>query len=124
MERRFWEGACSMYVDIKGLPSIPIINRVDFSKFTAEKHKEWIRKSSPSNYHQIPGWVVVGIGSNNWSLLLRRTRNGKEEIKEVLDFQTMYSTLNAGVMNQAIIQTLTVFLNGRYPPAIPRAIDH
>ena len=113
-----------MHVDIKGLPHNPTINGIDFSGFSAEEHKRFIANNAPHNYHQIPGWIVEGLGPNNWSLLLRRTRDEKEELKDVLDFQTMYSTLNAGVRNESIIKTMVEFLSSGYLPAIPRAMDH
>jgi len=50
--------------------------------------------------------------------------NGKDETREVLDFQTMYSTLNAGIINRTINKTIIEFLSSLCLPAIPRAIDH
>lgn len=113
-----------MFVDIQGLPENPTIDGVDFSKLSTKEHKQMIAEFSPHNYHQIPGWAVVGRGSNNWTLRIRRTHDGKEEEKEVLDFQTMYSTLNAGVLNEHILDTVQKFFSCGYLPAIPRAIDH
>ncbi|MBI2047699.1 MAG: aspartate aminotransferase family protein [Parcubacteria group bacterium] len=113
-----------MFVEIKGLPDNPTVNGVDFSKLSAEEHKQAIFKYSPHNYYQISGWIVVGRGSNDWTLRIKRTRDGKEEEKEVLDFQTMYSTLNAGILNERIVKTVVEFLEKGHTPAIPRAIDH
>ncbi|MBI2109372.1 MAG: aspartate aminotransferase family protein [Parcubacteria group bacterium] len=113
-----------MFVDIKGLPDNPTIDGIDFSKLSAEDHKKMVAKHAPHNYYQIPGWVVIGRGQNDWTLRIKRTKEGKEEEKRVLDFQTMYSTLNAGILNERVKKTVIEFLEKGHTPAIPRAIDH
>ena len=113
-----------MFVDIKGLPTNPTVNGKDFSKLLAEEHKKMIADHSPNVYREIPGWIVVGRGENDWTLRIKQTKEGAEEEKEVLDFQAMYSTLNAGVVNKRAIRVFQEFLAGSHAPAIPRAIDH
>jgi len=103
------------------------IGDIDFGKFGPEDHKRFSREFAPHNYHQIPGWVVDGVGKEDCTLLLKRQREGRVEGKQVLDFQAMYSVHNFGykeIYNHIVHDVVEYLIYQRAPKAIPRAQDH
>ncbi|KKU78326.1 MAG: Ornithine aminotransferase [Parcubacteria group bacterium GW2011_GWA2_47_7] len=113
-----------MFVDIRDLPDSPTVNGITFFKLPAQEHKRMIAEHTPSYYRRIPGWVVIGRGKNDWTLRIKRTADGAEEEKEVLDFLAMYTVLSAGVLNERMAKVLIEFLKQKHAPAVPHTIDH
>lgn len=101
------------------------IGDVDFGQLGPEDHKHIISEKAPHNYHQIPGWIVIGMGSEDCTLRLIGGTYSRVEVREVLDFQAMYSVHNFGygeIFNRIRADVISYLESGF--PAIPRAMDH
>ena len=103
------------------------VGGVDFSDMGPEKLKCIIRHLAPHNYHQIPGWIVSGLGDEDCTLILQRERHGTVKTKKVTDCQAMYSVNNFGYRKiyKRILKDIVAYLmDPEAPKATPRAQDH
>ena len=105
------------------------VGTVRFGKKGPEELKEIIHRLAPHNYHQIPGWIVAGVGRDDCTLLLQKTTQRGIEEKEVVDFQAMYSVHNFGYSRRGphgriLTDVLHYLHDARAPKALPRSLDH
>lgn len=101
------------------------VEGINFKALSPSGHKKIIEEGAPHNYSPISGWIVLGTGDDDCTLKIKRDTADGEEVKDVLDFQTMYSVHNFGygLSHMAISQEIKDALENDVP-AIPRAIDH
>ena len=77
------------------------VNGVDFSRLTVENWQAVLATLTAPIYQPMDGWVPVGRGSEPW--LLRVAHKTFDNVRDIIDCQTMYSTANAGHGNMDIL---------------------
>ncbi|MBI1999029.1 MAG: aspartate aminotransferase family protein [Parcubacteria group bacterium] len=73
------------------------VNGLDYGRMTASEIKESIRRNVVGNYPTLEDWVAVDA-VDDCTLLVARTEDGIDVGRLVLDFQTMYSVHNFGLL--------------------------
>lgn len=91
----------------------------DFSSISPREYQALLKEITAPNYAPMEGYIVVGRGSKPWLIRVKEEleKNGhKNEVREVIDCQTMYSAANHGHGNMNILVPVAMYLLNKWAP--------